>query len=74
MPVCPMCKKAGSARQCQRCGTDLSLLADFTADLRDGVARAETLTRRGELGEAVWAYLEVLEGSVDPKTAHVLSL
>jgi hypothetical protein len=61
-----MCKKALSApaRQCPRCRTDLALLVDYVDTLQDGLARAEACTRRGELGDAVWAYLEVLE--VDP--------
>jgi hypothetical protein len=64
-----MCKKtlAEDTRQCPRCGTDLSLLADYVGNLQDGVARGDALTRQGELGEAVWAYLEVLE--VDPDNA-----
>src|SRR5436853_3366541 len=66
MLTCPMCKKAldGLVRACPRCRTDLSLLVDYTVQLRDGLAQAEALTRQGELGEAVWAYLGVLE--VDP--------
>src|SRR5262249_23324038 len=49
------------------CRTDVSLLVNYVEDLRDGVAQAEALTRAGELGEAVWAYLAVLE--VDPDNA-----
>jgi hypothetical protein len=45
----------------------VSLLVNYVEDLRDGVAQAEALTRAGELGEAVWAYLAVLE--VDPDNA-----
>src|SRR5712692_790715 len=69
MLTCPMCKKTlpESMQQCPRCGTDLSLLTDYVEHLHDGVARADALTRQGELGEAVWAYLEVLE--VDPDNA-----
>jgi len=69
MLTCPMCKKVlpDQVQQCPRCGTDLSLLNDYVSHLHDGLARAETLTRQGELGEAVWAYLEVLE--VDPGNA-----
>src|SRR5438105_5905144 len=66
MLTCPMCKKpvAEPARQCPRCATDLSLLADYVTQLEGGLERAEAMTRKGELGEAVWAYLTVLE--VDP--------
>lgn len=69
----PTCKK-GLPRlenQCPHCRTDLTLLVDFIAHLQDGLARAESLTREGELGEAVWAYLEVLEVDPDnPKARH----
>jgi hypothetical protein len=62
-----MCKKtlAAEARNCPRCSTDLSLLTDLLGNLREGLSHAETLTREGRLGDAVWAYLEVLE--VDPE-------
>ncbi len=64
-----MCKKTlpEATRQCPRCGTDLTLLTDYVGNLHDGVARGDALIRQGELGEAVWAYLEVLE--VDPDNA-----
>jgi hypothetical protein len=66
MLTCPMCKKKlrGLERQCLSCRADVSLLVDYVQSLQEGLARAESLTREGELGEAVWAYLEVLE--VDP--------
>ena len=66
MLTCPMCKKSlrGMARECPACRTDLSLLVDYAGALHEGLARAETLTRAGELGDAVWSYLEVLE--IDP--------
>jgi hypothetical protein len=66
MLLCPMCKKGldGLVRECPRCRTDLSLLVDHVDHLQGGLARADALTRQGKLGEAVWAYLEVLE--VDP--------
>src|SRR5947207_932600 len=69
MLTCPMCKKrlSGLVRQCPTCRTDLSLLMDYVAALDDGLTRAESLTRAGELGEAVWTYLEILE--VDPGNA-----
>ena len=69
MLTCPMCKKvlADQVAQCPRCSTDLSLLNDYVSHLQDGLARADALTRQGELGEAVWAYLEVLE--IDPENA-----
>lgn len=70
MLTCPMCKKtlADATRHCPRCSTDLSLLVDYASSQESGVARAEQLTRAGQLGEAVWAYLEVLE--VDPENAE----
>lgn len=66
MLTCPMCKKAvrGLNRTCATCQTDLSLLVDYVTGLETGLQRADRLTRSGELGGAVWAYLEVLE--VDP--------
>lgn len=66
MPKCPMCSKelAQLARRCPTCKADLDLLVDYSSFLQGGVERAENLTRSGELGEAVWAYLEVL--SIDP--------
>lgn len=70
MLVCPLCKKTLKAlvRECPSCRTDLSLLADFLTHLQEGLTKAEDLTRAGELGEAVWAYLAVLE--VDPENAR----
>ncbi len=67
MLTCPMCKKPlrQLTRECPTCRADLSLLIDFIGNLSDGLSRAEQLTREGELGKAVWAYLEVLE--VDPE-------
>ena len=70
MLICPMCKNevAESARACPRCQTDLSILAAYLGDLHSGLRQAESLTRAGELGEAVWAYLHVLE--VEPDNAE----
>jgi uncharacterized membrane protein len=69
MLTCPMCKKKlrGLEKECLNCRTDLSLLVGYVEDLREGLARGEAMTRAGELGEAVWAYLAVLE--VDPDNA-----
>jgi len=66
MLMCPMCQKALTewTRECPRCRADLSILVSYADHLQQGLARADALTRQGELGEAVWAYLEVLE--VDP--------
>src|SRR5262249_8582620 len=50
--------------RCPSCQADLGLLLDYVSHLSGGLERAENLTRAGELGQAVWAYLEVLE--VDP--------
>ena len=70
MLICPMCKKelAEWAGECPRCRADLSILVDYVGHLEDGLVRAEALTRQGELAEAVWKYLEVLE--VDPDNAR----
>lgn len=70
MLTCPMCKKslADETRNCPRCSTDLTLLVDYVKHQEEGLARAERLTRAGQLGDAVWAYLEVLE--VDPENGE----
>jgi hypothetical protein len=46
---------------------DLDLLVDYVTHLQTGLERADNLTREGELGKAIWAYLNVLE--VDPDNA-----
>ncbi len=72
MITCPMCKKKlrGMEKECLNCRTDVSLLVHYVEDLREGLARAEALTRDGELGDAVWAYLAVLEVDPDNATAR----
>lgn len=72
MLTCPMCKKKlrGLERECLNCRTDVSLLVDYVENLREGLVQAEELTRRGELGDAVWAYLSVLEVDPDNATAR----
>jgi hypothetical protein len=66
MPSCPQCNKPliELSRQCPTCRADLDLLVQYVNSLQDSLYRAEQLTRAGELGPAVWTYLEVLE--VDP--------
>lgn len=66
MPQCPQCSKPlrEFTRRCPSCQADLDLLVDYVSHLEGGLTRAERLTRAGELGQAFWAYLEVLE--VDP--------
>ncbi len=66
MPNCPMCTKplAELTRRCPTCMADLDLLVDYVQHLGVGLEKAEQFTRAGELGQAMWAYLEVLE--VDP--------
>ena len=66
MPSCPQCNKPLTelSRQCPTCRADLDLLVHYVNGLQGSLDRAEQLTRAGELGQAVWAYLEVLE--VDP--------
>jgi glutaredoxin len=70
MTRCPQCTKtlAELTRQCPYCKADLDLLVDYVGQLRANLERAERLTREGELGQAVWAYLAVLE--VDPDNAE----
>src|SRR5205085_5386333 len=69
MPKCPQCSKPlrELVRRCPSCQADLDLLVDYVSHLQGGLQRAENLTRSGELGQAFWAYLEVLE--VDPDNA-----
>jgi len=47
---------------------DLDLLVDYVDQMQGGLVRADNFTRSGELGAAVWAYLEVLE--VDPDNSE----
>ena len=72
MLTCPMCKKTlpGMDKKCTNCKTDVSLLVDYVENLRDGLQRAQALTKKGELGDAVWEYLEVLEVDPDNATAR----
>src|SRR4051794_14035705 len=67
MLTCPMCRKqvALTVRTCPRCSTDLSLLVDHLGHVSQSLARAADQTRQGQLGPAVWTYLEVLEA--DPE-------
>jgi hypothetical protein len=66
MPKCPQCTKPlrEITRRCPSCQADLDLLVDYVSHLQGGLERAENLVKAGELGQAMWAYLEVLE--VDP--------
>ncbi len=66
MPNCPQCTKPlrEFGRRCPSCQADLDLLVDYVSHLQGGLERAENLVKAGELGQAIWAYLEVLE--VDP--------
>jgi hypothetical protein len=66
MPSCPQCNRPliELTRQCPSCRADLDLLVEYVNGLQGTLYRADQLTRAGELGSAVWAYLEVLE--VDP--------
>jgi hypothetical protein len=66
MPKCPQCTKPlrEFTRRCPSCQADLDLLVDYVSHLQGGLERAENLVKAGDLGLAIWAYLEVLE--VDP--------
>ncbi len=72
MLTCPMCKQklVQLDRECPRCRADLSLLVDYVGHLDVGLSRADRLTCAGHLGDAVWAYLEVLEVDPDQPTAR----
>jgi hypothetical protein len=72
MLTCPMCKKKlpGLERTCKTCQTDVSLLVDYVENLQEGLQLAEERTKAGELDEAVWAYMAVLEVDPDNATAR----
>ncbi len=72
MPNCPQCTKPlrEFTRRCQNCQADLDLLVDYVSHLQGGLQRAENLVQAGELGQAIWAYLEVLEVDPDNPTAR----
>lgn len=72
MPTCPQCTKPlrEITRRCPSCQADLDLLVDYVGHLHGGLQRAENLVRAGELGQAIWAYLEVLEVDPDNPTAR----
>ena len=67
MPACPQCNKPlrELVRRCPTCQADLDLLVDYVSHLSGGLERADNLAKAGEFGEAVWAYLEVLETDPD---------
>src|SRR5947207_10051989 len=66
MLQCAQCTKPlrELVRRCPTCQADLDLLVDYVSHLSGGLERAENLTRAGELGQAFWAYMDILE--VDP--------
>src|SRR5262249_9562444 len=70
--TCPMCKKSlePAASPCPRCRTDLTLLVDFMSNLDEHLSKAEAALKAGELGDAVWAYLNVLETDPDHAEAR----
>jgi hypothetical protein len=72
MPQCPQCTKPLTelSRECPYCRADLDLLVAYVNGLQTGLDKAESLTRAGELDEAVWAYLSVLEVDPDNPTAR----
>jgi hypothetical protein len=67
-----VCKKRldGVEKECSKCRADVSLLVHYVENLQEGLARADAFAKQGELGEAVWAYLEVLEVDPDNTTAR----
>ena len=67
MPACPQCNKPlrELVRRCPTCQADLDLLVDYVSHLSGGLERADNLAKAGEFGEAIWAYLEVLETDPD---------
>ncbi len=69
---CPQCNKPlpQLLRRCPSCQADLDLLVDYVHHLQGGLERAENLVRAGELDQAIWAYLEILEVDPDNATAR----
>jgi hypothetical protein len=71
---CPQCNKPLTEltkdNECPLCRADLDLLVYYDKELRSGLELAEQHLRKGELGEAVWAYLAVLEVDPDNATAR----
>jgi len=67
MLTCPMCKKElpSGTTPCTRCRADLTMLVDYMSNLDEHLNKADAALKSGELGEAVWAYLNVLE--TDPE-------
>jgi len=72
MLSCPMCKKSlpSLGKECPSCKADVSLLVTYVEGLDGSLERAEAYTRAGELAEAMWAYLEILEMDPDNATAR----
>lgn len=69
MVTCPNCKKdlvAGTIT-CSRCKADLGLLVHYMNDVEQHLGKAESALQAGDLGEATWAYLQILE--LDPENA-----
>jgi hypothetical protein len=66
-----MCKKTLETRAspCPRCRTDLTLLVDYMSNLDEHLTKADEALKHGELGDAVWAYLNVLETDPDHAVA-----
>ena len=67
MLTCPNCKKelAPATTPCPRCRADLTLLVDYMDNVDEQLSKADSAMKSGELGSAVWAYLNVLE--TDPE-------
>ncbi len=72
MLTCPNCKKAlaPDTTPCPRCRADLTLLVTYMDNLEEHLIKAEEAMKAGELGDAVWAYLNVLETDPDNPTAR----
>ncbi len=70
MLTCPLCKKKLNTLdvKCPSCQADLSLLVGYVEDLAGGLEQAQSFTRAGRLGDAVFAYLQVLD--VDPENSE----
>ena len=63
MLTCPMCKKVlpPGTNPCSRCRADLTLLVEFMSHMDENLNKADEALKAGDLRQAVWGYLNVLE-------------
>lgn len=68
--TCPLCQKPNppTARACESCKSDLTLLSALMNDVQAMLNEADKLRQDGQLAPAVQAYLDVLDA--DPANAE----